>query len=179
MTLLDSSAAPSLSGLSPVAALTRPSPPRLRPAASAWSRPRYGFRVGALGLLIGAECPAELLVAPPLARIPRAPPGLEGIANLRGTLVPVLDLWSLLGIARPSVEAARFLLVLGRQERAAAIRLTAAPQRAGTEQALSSLPPLPEAFAPHAAPGFWDDPVPWLEFSHEGLFAALAAGAAR
>jgi purine-binding chemotaxis protein CheW len=49
----------------------------------------------------------EVIEPPLLTRIPLAPPGIFGVANLRGELLPVLAVDPLLGLATPETTLAR------------------------------------------------------------------------
>jgi len=51
-----------------------------------------GFRVGDLLMVSSLGEIAEILVYPPLTRVPQAKSWVRGIANVRGTLLPVMDL---------------------------------------------------------------------------------------
>lgn len=55
-----------------------------------------GFRMGEHHLAIAREEVREVLVCPSLTRVPGARDWLRGVANLRGTLLPVTDLRQLL-----------------------------------------------------------------------------------
>lgn len=69
------------------------------------------FVAGGRLLALPAERIAEVLLPPPLARVPLAPPGLRGLANVRGRLAPVLALGLLLG--EVDAEEARVIIVEG------------------------------------------------------------------
>lgn len=61
----------------------------------------------------------EVVVAPlRYTRVPRAPAAMKGVINLRGRVVPVVDLRRLLNLASPAASpAARVILLdLGRRE---------------------------------------------------------------
>lgn len=51
-----------------------------------------GFRLGELQLVAPLEEVAEILTPPPMSRIPRTKSWVCGIANVRGNLLPVMDL---------------------------------------------------------------------------------------
>jgi purine-binding chemotaxis protein CheW len=55
------------------------------------------FHVGKVHYALAAEGIAEVVRIPAIARIPQAPSGLMGVANLRGDVVPVADVGRLLG----------------------------------------------------------------------------------
>lgn len=50
-------------------------------------------------LVVPLEEIAEVIAVPRVTRIPRAPAWLRGIANVRGRLVPIIDLRDLLGVS--------------------------------------------------------------------------------
>jgi len=50
-----------------------------------------------------------------VARIPGAPPGVAGVANLQGTALPLLDLPALLALPGATAERRRWSVVLGRR----------------------------------------------------------------
>ena len=54
---------------------------------------------------LGAEQVSEVIRLPALARVPQAPKGLLGLANLRGNVLPVASLRGLLGIAEADAVA--------------------------------------------------------------------------
>lgn len=56
-----------------------------------------GFRLGDHWLVAPREDVREVIVPPPLTRVPGARPWLLGVANVRGSLLPVCDLRRLLG----------------------------------------------------------------------------------
>jgi purine-binding chemotaxis protein CheW len=55
------------------------------------------FSVGGERLALDASDVAEVLRPPPLRRVPLAPPALAGVANLRGSVIPIVSLAALLG----------------------------------------------------------------------------------
>ena len=55
------------------------------------------FRMGERLYAIAAEQVSEVMHVPPVARVPQAPRGLLGLANLRGAVLPIASLRGLLG----------------------------------------------------------------------------------
>ncbi|WP_302172949.1 chemotaxis protein CheW [uncultured Hydrogenophaga sp.] len=54
----------------------------------------------------------EIIRLPEVARLPMAPPALEGLANLRGRILPIIDLRRVLGVPVPeSSDATRALVI--------------------------------------------------------------------
>ena len=64
-------------------------------AAQYWTG--LGFRLGDRWIVAPREDVREVIVTPPLTRVPGARPWLLGVANVRGGLLPVCDLTRLLG----------------------------------------------------------------------------------
>lgn len=58
-----------------------------------------GFRIGEQWLVSPTDEVLEILKFPPLTRVPSALSWVKGIANIRGSLVPVMDLRAFLGDA--------------------------------------------------------------------------------
>jgi purine-binding chemotaxis protein CheW len=73
-----------------------------------------GFRVGGQELSVPIAQVQEVIRAVPVTRIPAAPPHILGIMNLRGRVVPLLDMAGLLGLA-PAGEC-RFIVVCRRRD---------------------------------------------------------------
>ncbi|HEV2112329.1 MAG TPA: chemotaxis protein CheW [Gammaproteobacteria bacterium] len=172
-------AAGSLEGewLTPSAALGRFVPAvgaRPSSAVSAEAAVRYGFRVAGIGLLLGNATGAELVAQGRVSPIPNGPAWLKGLMNLRGNLVPIVDIATVLGIESAQAETA-LLLVFGKGDRAVGVPIAAAPEAIRGLSAVSQLPPLPERLLGHAGDGFLHGQDFWIEFQHESFFESLAA----
>lgn len=51
-----------------------------------------GFRIGDIKLVTPVDEVAELLIFPPMSRVPGTKSWVKGIANVRGNLLPIMDL---------------------------------------------------------------------------------------
>lgn len=72
------------------------------------------FRIANEQLALPLESTAEIIRPPVMARMPLGPEGLLGLANLRGTILPVVSLRRLLGFAdQPHDDMARVIVVAG------------------------------------------------------------------
>jgi twitching motility protein PilI len=65
-----------------------------------------GFRLGGLALVAPLGQVREVLVSPSVSRVPGAKEWVTGIANVRGTLLPILDLQGFLS-SRPTPRGRR------------------------------------------------------------------------
>jgi len=65
-----------------------------------------GFRLAGMPLVAPLGQVREVLVSPPVSRVPGAKEWVTGIANVRGTLLPILDLQGFLS-SRPTARGRR------------------------------------------------------------------------
>ena len=74
--------------------------------------PRYlRFTVADLNLAIQLDQVYEVVEVPPITKVPRPARHIEGLANLRGKTVPVVDLRKRLGIVNPTTGGTRRMIV--------------------------------------------------------------------
>ncbi len=135
---------------------------------------RYGFRIAGIGLLLGKATGAELVSKAHVSPVPNAPAWLQGLMNLRGNLIPVIDLAAAMGLPAAG-ESGSLVLVFGKGERAAGVPIHAAPEAIKGLSAVAQLPPLPERLLAHAGEGHMHGQAFWVEFRHESFFESLAA----
>jgi purine-binding chemotaxis protein CheW len=70
------------------------------------------FRIGGEDYAVDVMRVREIVPPLPITPVPRAPPFVEGVVELRGEIVPVLDVRKRLGIAgAPPTRRSRFLVV--------------------------------------------------------------------
>ncbi len=83
--------------------------------ASAAARTLLVFTVAQQRYALGADDVVEILRAVAIARLPSAPPAVEGLVNVRGALVAVLDVRVRFGLpAKPVEPSDRFVLARSR-----------------------------------------------------------------
>lgn len=71
------------------------------------------FRLAERLYALPAEEVSEVIRMPAVARVPQAPASLLGLANLRGSVLPVASLGGLLGAAQSLTDAARAIVLDG------------------------------------------------------------------
>lgn len=69
------------------------------------------FRAGDEELVVDIMRVQEIIPPLPLTKVPRAPKSIEGVVNLRGAIVPVIDVRKQLGLAEATVRPRPRLLV--------------------------------------------------------------------
>ena len=70
-----------------------------------------GFELGGEAYGLPIECVREIIRRPQITKVPHAGKGVIGIRDLRGTVIPMLDLSCLLGITDPDGEAGKVIIV--------------------------------------------------------------------
>src|SRR5258708_33123137 len=82
-----------------------------------------GFRIGdeTFGVRIGSV--REIVRVPKITAVPNAPDTIEGAINLRGKIIPVLDLRKRLGQTQVQHERQTSMLVVRRDNRLVSLRV--------------------------------------------------------
>jgi len=161
--------------LLPSAALDRFEPPADMVLAAAVKKEvgRYGFKIGALGLLIQLGSGSEVMQMPTLWTLPGAPPWLLGLINLRGNLVPVFELRQLLGLTQRVSGDKPLVMVFDQGDKAVGIVIDDFPRPLSALKQLPNLPQLPTALNGHVRAGYVKDEMIWLEFDHNSFFEEM------
>lgn len=128
--------------------------PRQREVREMWHG--IGFRLGGVNLVAPLAQVREVLVPQPLSRVPGTKQWVAGIANVRGTLLPVFDLHAFLGRpAAPRGRHTRTLVVAHRIAGAGLIvEAVAGLRHFSEEERCADLADLPDALRPYLAGGF-------------------------
>jgi len=80
-------------------------------------------RLGGIDVGLPASAVREIVRAVSITPLPAGPAILEGVVNVRGTLVPVVDVRRRLGMAPRTLDADEFLVILESGGRTLAIRV--------------------------------------------------------
>ena len=113
-------------------------------------RSLHGFKVGNLGFLLPAETVSELFDDLAYCHLPNTAASLVGMANVRGDIIPLFDLYELFGLETCNDDHWRYLTI-GSGEEAVAIRVGNLPTRVvlSEQNRLKTLPPMPQTLRPY------------------------------
>ena len=139
---------------------------------------RMGFRVGELGLLFPWTAGREVVMPPPVSRIPNTAPWFAGLANVRGGLVPVVDTAAAFGVAR-QVGVPGYLLIFDDGEDPVGLLIDGLPRVIDVKasERLASLPVLPRLLGDGVVLAGYDHAGRvWLDLNLGGLSEALGHG---
>ena len=84
--------------------------PQQRAITKPWTG--IGFRIGDVNLVAAVDDVREILYYPRLAAVPGAKGWVRGVANIRGTLMPIIDLKHYLGQAPVDINARSRVLII-------------------------------------------------------------------
>jgi len=140
---------------------------------------RYGFRIGAHRFVHDLSLAVELIELPHCYDLPNSSAWFSGLINLRGNLVPVFDLKSLLGVTGPTGHR-QMLLVIGGGEKIAALVIDGTPDHISIDAGSRVDKPLevPEILQDCLLGAYEYAGEIWYQLNYEKLFESLAQGTA-
>lgn len=139
---------------------------------------RYGYRVAGCGFLVGPQVDSEVVMAPAIFPVPKAPEWVLGLANIHGSIVPVFDLWKFVCTQRPE-RGACTVLVLNQNGTAAGLVIDNLPKPVPLDShPVRTLPSAP-ALQPFLGRGVHALGCEWWEFDYQQFLAHLSAVDAR
>lgn len=134
---------------------------------------RRGFRVGDLRLLVQMDAASEVAEMPQLFRLPGAPPGIIGLVNRHGRVMPVMDLSVLFGIQYDRSEK-NWLLTCGRADEAVGLLIDSLPERKKFAlQDEISLADVTHPISAHAKAAYREGTDIWVDVDFEAFFTAV------
>jgi chemotaxis signal transduction protein len=85
------------------------------------------MRIGDLGFLFPVNVGREVVAPPAVSRIPNTASWLRGLANVRGSLVPVIDAAAVLGVTR-TAGTPPYLVIFGQGDNAIGLTIDGLPR---------------------------------------------------
>ena len=136
---------------------------------------RMCFRVGELGLLLPWDAGREVVPPPSVTRIPNTVSWFAGLANVRGGLVPVVDIAAAFGVTRET-GVPGYLLIFGQGEEALGLLIDGLPRLLDVRpsERIDSLPALPSVLEGDTVTGAYEhDGRVWLDLKFDALVETL------
>lgn len=143
--------------------------PRQTEVKGVWNG--IAFRIGAATLVAPLDEVAEILTHPELSRVPLAKSWVKGIANVRGNLLPIMDLQGYLGRGHSSQERTARVLVVQHEGVLAGLLVDEilGIRHFLEEERTSELPELDEAVRPYVGYAYRKGGEHWAVFSLHAL----------
>jgi chemotaxis signal transduction protein len=141
---------------------------------------RMAIRIGDLGLLFPVNAGREVVGPPPVTRIPNSATWLRGLANVRGSLVPVIDAAAALGVVH-TAGTPPYLLIFGQGENAIGLTIDGLPRLLEIDPAtlVRDPPKAPPQLAPGVSATYEHAGRIWFDVDLDVWFDALAREVAR
>ncbi|MDH5633876.1 MAG: chemotaxis protein CheW [Gammaproteobacteria bacterium] len=135
---------------------------------------RQSFRVGDLHLLVPQDATREVLRLPGCSRIPNTPNWFKGLANVRGGLVPVIDMALALGLDN-QIDEVPYLLVFGHGDEAIGMMINGLPRSMVLEPGSrrNDSPPVPDVVKEHITGVYEKADQLWFDLDHDGFLDSL------
>lgn len=163
--------------LSPTAALTQFLPLEtevMTPNPTTRTESVFGFRVGSLGFLVTSSTYCEVIEQLQVNPLPNVEAWFSGLINLRGDLVPVIDLQLLLGEEVHADDKKRQLFAIGQGDKAMAFWIDGLPEiQTDFTHPLKQLPPLPAILQRCVSGGYFYNDQLWFNVQFDELFKTL------
>lgn len=134
---------------------------------------RRAFRVGDVQLLLPEGTVAELLDPLDVFPIPNAPSWTAGLINLRGDLLPVIDLHQVFGITAVGADIRLLAVETGKDAVALSIDGLPFPVSPSTGQHLGAPPEMPAPLAGHTPTIYEANGLYLYELNHHGFLSEL------
>lgn len=147
--------------------------PGIADAAVFDNEQRYGFKVGQIGFLYPKNMLGEMVKKPGICPIPHTHRWMLGVINLRGNLIPVVDMNACIHGVEPI--AVTNVLVLDKGKTAMAFALESSPVLVSRIEEVSlETSYVPAMFVDDVVKSYKDaEGIVWLEFNQDKFFSKL------
>jgi twitching motility protein PilI len=126
-----------------------------------------GFRLSGVDYVVHLNEVAEIISIPPYTTVPGAKNWVKGLANIRGTLLPIMDLHGYLGIKTPHALRRQRLLVVNHDGIHCGVIVdeVLGMNHYEDEDRVIEVPVNDEAIEPYLDGGFYSGDKLWTVFS--------------
>lgn len=130
-----------------------------------------GFRVGDLLLVSSLGEISEMLIYPTLTRVPHAKSWVRGIANMRGMLLPIMDLRGFIEGTTTELGRRSRVLIIQHENLSAGLLVDEAMglRHFFDEERVGGLSSLPDAYSKFVVGGYKQGNTQWGVFSMDKL----------
>ncbi len=141
---------------------------------NAKSESMFGIQIAGFGFLVSPSIHCEVLDKIRINALPNVNPLLSGVLNLRGNLMPVFDLQTVLKTDMSKIKKRR-IISIDRGEKAAALWIDGFPEIIDKSclQPLQQLPVIPGLVQRFVTGGYLKDGQIWLEVKFDDLFKTI------
>jgi len=133
----------------------------------------HGVLVGNIGLLLPRREVSELVDNLAVCQLPNTSTWFNGVASVRGNMIPVFDMHLLFDIAMESKR--RRMIIVGENETAVAFWVDEMPRMVAlsSDDSMTSVPPIPPLIRDHSRKYYLKDGQIWVDWDVEAFFTTL------
>lgn len=135
---------------------------------------RYGYKIANINFLVPETTVSEVIQSPNIFYLPNSPSWIEGLINIRGNIIPVMNIGKLL--KNYNNEESTSVLVLNKTDNnsAIAIMINDLPVSLEIGELKVTTNEKPEILQDYIKDGFNQNNIDWIEFDPQRLFKELA-----
>lgn len=135
---------------------------------------RYGYKIAAMNFLVPEKTVSEVIQCPNIYNLPNSPSWIEGLINIRGNIIPVMNIDKLLKNA--SSKRLNNILVLDKSDNktALAIMISDLPISLEYNDSKTDTNNYPSELQEYIKCGFNQNNLDWVEFNPQELFKKLS-----
>lgn len=136
----------------------------------------HGFRIEGVGFLLAENDYAEVFNDLALCALPNTPDWFIGMANMRGTPVPIIDLAHFLSIVNKPATVIPKILVIGQREKSLGIVIDSYPVHLTfpKNEEFSDLPSLPGSINKYAESYYKKESMKWITWNKSKLIRDIS-----
>ena len=133
----------------------------------------HGVLVGNIGLLLPRREVSELVDNLSVCQLPNTAGWFNGVASVRGNMIPVFDMHLLFDIAIETKR--RRMIIVGENETAVAFWVDQMPRMVALtlDDSMTSVPPIPPMIRDHSRKYFLKDGQIWVDWDVQAFFTTL------
>lgn len=135
---------------------------------------RYGYKVSELNFLVPEQMVSEVIQNPNIFSLPNSPSWIEGLINIRGNIIPVMNIDKLLKNYQGEKLTSILVLTKTDNKSAIAIMISDLPVSLEIGESNTSTNEYPEILHDYIKDGFNQNNADWIEFNPQELFKKLA-----
>lgn len=135
---------------------------------------RYGYTIGDLNFLIPESTVSEVIQSPSIFNLPNSPSWIEGLINIRGNIIPIMNVAKLLKASNS--DTAENILIIEKTDSNSAIgiMINDLPVSLEIGESKATTNQYPDILLDYIKDGFNQNNADWIEFEPQELFKKLA-----
>lgn len=135
---------------------------------------RYGYKISDMNFLVPEGTVSEVLQNQNIFMLPNSPVWIEGLINIRGNIIPVMNMGKILKSVKK--EKLTNILVLNKSDNTATIALLISdlPVSLELNDSKTSTKNYPDILHDFINEGFSQNDADWIEFDPQKLFKKMA-----